>query len=553
MLRMLRSETVKSLYNKNRDTAFWIVFLTAMVLKYFYFGFQYFPVMDDHNMYGLFSLMSPGEMFSISSFHTTRPAAVLLDLFVITPFWGNLQWILLLMIILHFTSCFLIFRCFEKLELAYGKLAVLLFGLFPLATDASYWIAASSRLVAGLFFAVLSFYMLILYIEKREKKTPHYGWYLFMFALFNLVSLGFYEQIIVFSFAGACFILMLSYKRLGNKLMMGIPVINLALIAGYYKYFENAGNMASRGQLVDEKIGEHTQKVFEEIYDLMTMTSARMFKRGIENGLNILWENSSYFFLILLLIVSAMLGFFFSKEARQMSVKRSLLSLVIGILLIWIPCAPFFLLKVIWISNRNVFLSFIGLGMMAEAVISLFEWLRLKLRLKWKFQWLKGVLGGLFVFGMLLGNIAETYDYKRVSEIDTEIMESVARLADKTNENGVTQVLAFNTKRLYITPNLEHFVNCTAADWTFTGAAQSILRRRTGVSFVPVADKKSFWFDLEVHGNANFIGFEDEMQIIKLSLEEHGSDEYALLDDKGETFGLIKPNKSKQYYFEKAK
>ena len=123
--------------------AYWAPVLLSMLLKYLYYGFRYFPVVDDNNMYGIYSLMTPLNVLRRYKMYTARPFAALLDTYVISRLWDNPAIILVLMIILHFASAFLLYKVFEKNGMKVGLLLVLFFVLNPFGTDAAYWIAAS--------------------------------------------------------------------------------------------------------------------------------------------------------------------------------------------------------------------------------------------------------------------------------------------------------------------------------------------------------------------------------------------------------------------------
>lgn len=146
--------------NKIHKHTFWILLLFAMIIRYTYYGFTYFPVTDDHSMYGLFNLLTVKDVLTSFKMYTTRPIAALLDACIISRLWNHAEIVLFFTILFHFFTCYLIYLVFEKNQLKIGVLASIVFALSPLGSEASYWIAASSRIVFGIFCLpfVLHFY-----------------------------------------------------------------------------------------------------------------------------------------------------------------------------------------------------------------------------------------------------------------------------------------------------------------------------------------------------------------------------------------------------------
>ena len=69
------------------------------------------------------------------------------------------------------------------------------FDTFPLVTEGTYWMSASTRIVTGLFFAVLAGVFFVRWLEKKGNSLLSGG----LFMIFQLLAYGFYEQVLVFS------------------------------------------------------------------------------------------------------------------------------------------------------------------------------------------------------------------------------------------------------------------------------------------------------------------------------------------------------------------
>jgi type IV secretory pathway VirB3-like protein len=453
-----------------------------MIIRYAFSGARYFPVMDDNNMYGVFSYSSPFEVLDYGKMYTTRPMAALFDAFVFSRLWKNMFILLLIMIILHFICCILLWKIFDLNNFKIGYISVMVFGLLPIGSEATYWISASSRIVVGLFFALLSMYFLMLYIGNSRDAGQGFKYIVFFF-LANLISLGFYEQIIVVSFCGCIILLSLNFKQVRNKLVFFIPVINLAIILAYYKYFSGTGNMAARGQLVQEKYFEHIRKVFWKIREQLQFNQVHMYKQGLFRGIDLILENRAFIFLIIAAAVSVLMAYLCTKEKYETNVKVNVIKLITGILLIYIPFAPFFLLDSVLIAYRNAFLSVIGIGLAAEAVANLISRGRLLVLLR-------GIVTGVLVLFFILINAAVINDYRIVHETDRRIISEFLSNLNKL-ENGFSKdsiILIFDTRNKYIDFIGQKIGNCNSNDWGFMGALQAKTGEVPVRYVIPVAE-----------------------------------------------------------------
>lgn len=505
---------VKTAWNgeTGKNPIFWGVLLFAMLLKYGYYGLTYFPTVDDHNMYGIYSLIPPLDALLRYEMYTTRPLAVLLDIFVISKFWGNLWIILLAFTLLHFISSILIYKVFEKNNVKTGAILAVIFTLIPLGNDATYWIAASSRIVTGLFFAVLSFFLYMRYIEKSNRQEPRLYLYIAGFTITNMISLGFYEQVIAFSFIGILLLMMVNLKRQRNKWICVVPFFNAAIIGSYYMKFSSTGNMASRGQLLSSEYTRHTINVFKKIRELMTVAPGSQIKHGIINGTELLLADRAVLYTLLAIIVSAALGIFYAREKAADSWRTTAVKFILGLFMIVLPFAPFFVLQTLWIVFRNAFISIIGIGLVAESLAgALFS--------RWNLKVFRGIAAGVAVFVFILGNAAEVNDYRSISSIDHEIAMNLSEALEnaKGQDWSDYEVLVFNTKPIYITPTSKHFSNCTAVDWALTGAMRSILRHPEKLNMLtPVAAGQKALINRDQLDQSILVGMDSERNAFPL-------------------------------------
>lgn len=520
--------------------AYWAPVLLSMLLKYLYYGFRYFPVVDDNNMYGIYSLMTPLNVLRRYKMYTARPFAALLDTYVISRLWDNPAIILVLMIILHFASAFLLYKVFEKNGMKVGLLLVLFFVLNPFGTDAAYWIAASSRIVAGLFFMALSLYLIMVLCGLEEKNRTRAKAVLIGAGYFlsSLLSYGFYEQITAVGFVFSVLLIVVNLRKSSRLAMLGITFANIGMTALYYYHFRNVGTVGDRGILVQKALWKHIRLVADRCLELVPRDFLSMMKRGVVNGFDIIVRDHHWLYLLAILLISVVAAVFYTKEEMPENWKRVVTRLLTGICIIVVSYAPFYVLNLVWISNRNTFISFIGLGLILETLI----YLAFRLFKGTWAAYVKGVLFAAAIFAFMLANVAEIYDYRQVSGIDRKIVGSlteqyVGKVAGKS-EN----IYVFNTKSLYAGTTGKHLSNCTGADWALTGAIHAISRGRVDCEWaVPVKDGFTTGVDIEKLNGSPLFGVLEDFSVCRLRMTEGSGGHRDLLQDDGKKFGELEP------------
>ncbi|MBC7765518.1 MAG: hypothetical protein H7Y41_03450, partial [Hyphomonadaceae bacterium] len=219
----------------HKNFLFWSTVYVLMVTRFSYFGFTYSPVLDDNNLFGIFHLRLPHVWQDIILHYKTymiRPVVQsLIDPMVIAPLWQNPFLVLCLITGLHLLSCIILQNILRQVHVRFEAFAIVIFALAPFSSEGTYWIAASSRIIIGLFVCVLSVYLLMRAIKHQNNKL------LCIAMLCNLVAMGFYEQIICFNAFFTFVILFLNIKDIQKKWIVILPFVNLAIILAYYAYF----------------------------------------------------------------------------------------------------------------------------------------------------------------------------------------------------------------------------------------------------------------------------------------------------------------------------
>ena len=169
-----------------------------LILKNLIFG--YFPILDDHIQYSAYSLYTQKYiLFTVGTIYK-RPGAAVFDLFV----WQNFKMpvsVIIITVMLVF-SLFMLKEVFKTVNINIGIFSGAFMLFCPLNLEAVYWLSASSRIVTGLFFCVLSLYI----ITFAKRKIG-----IFAFWFFNLLSYLFYEQALIFSCVTTVFFLFFKF------------------------------------------------------------------------------------------------------------------------------------------------------------------------------------------------------------------------------------------------------------------------------------------------------------------------------------------------------
>jgi len=204
-------------------------------------------------MYLAWHLYDKGYLWFGLNNYTVRPVAHFLDIFVWSNFYNNTFALLCIMTLFCLVLVFILGRLFEKAGYNVKFELALLLLLLPVGCEATYWIAAATRIIVGIFFAAASYEFLF---NKTKLKLP-------LFIIFNLLSFFFYEQVSVVSlFLG----LILIVKAKLNRWYLTVPIINSVIFILYYYFFSNV-RMAGqdRDMLPVSELLPHAAAVAENI------------------------------------------------------------------------------------------------------------------------------------------------------------------------------------------------------------------------------------------------------------------------------------------------
>ncbi len=416
-----------------RDKRFWVT-TAAVAVKMGYFGFKYYPLLDDYIQYGIYPFAEHPfkNIFLYIGLYAYRPIAGLADIYLWGRFWGVMGIAFFIITLLHGISAYLFMIVFEKFKAPLGMVFAAVYLLCPINFEGSYWISASSRIVAGLFLASLAAYCL------ADNKA-------FFFFIFQFTAMFLYEQVAVFSFMLSLIII----YRTKNRKMLSPLFANIFIIVLYYAVFSRMGRFG--GRISREIINFAAIKQITRKW-LLTDLYTNGFIRGL---------SMSKPYLILIAAISFIIG------ASEKDKKFSPFLLLAGASLFAAPYLPFLFLAGDNISLRTAVVPLAGAAVAADTVLNTVK----------RF---KPFIAGLLSFVFLIAAVSELSDYKENYLIDKRITEYVAAHLDPGRENAVT-----GAKKTYIEQNVffgEHIKSITSSDWALTGS----LRCYTGNRFLPM-------------------------------------------------------------------
>ncbi len=475
--------------NKNKILIF-VMILFCMICRYSFSGFKYYPTMDDNNQYGIYYLRNDNIYENVIMHYQSynvRPLAFFTDAYVFSFFWNHMYLLLLLMIILHFSTAVMFQQIMEKLHLSFGFLGTIIFTLSPFLVQATYWISASSRLVVSLFFCILSIRLFIFYLEKKRK--PQDFLLVIAIILLNLLSVGYYEQTIVFNFV---FFLYIIYKE-KKPSFIAVPIFSTIVIGIYYISSMLNNTMQDRGNITFQNIGAHIFATIGSIIKKFTVLQGKILINGIE------FAKEHLLILLFVLSIISFLAFFVMKEKEHPKNMYGK-SFWLGLLLFVVPFAPFLILQDSFVDVRNFYISYLGLGLM---VASIYEVLLSHLPNRNIAD--AGVIC-ICVLIFMLGNAAEVSNYREIWEFDNLVASKIIESVDENvfeNKEAFSvdydvSLLDFKKDNLIARSVLEE-------DWALMGKIQ-LLRNSTkiGQIYLKSNQKPSIYINKNLEVLTNF-------------------------------------------------
>ncbi|MBR2499523.1 MAG: glucosyltransferase domain-containing protein [Clostridia bacterium] len=462
---------------------FFCTLLIAFILKYLIYGFNCFYVLDDYIQYGGYPMYNDVSyvLFNIGTI-VTRPLASILDV----VFWGKLWDAPHLMFVIsctfHFLSCVVFYKTAEENKIYLSPLFAVFYLFFPLGSEGSMWISASSRIIVGLFFTSFALYFLTKY-EKFGKVK-----FFLFFLLFSICSFTIYEACAVFCFVTSVFILINNRQ---NKRVV-FPLISLFVMLFclllYMKLCENIGHMGSRStQSSFLLIFTQFKDFLNQLFEIMTSGIFRLTTCGFSKGLGVLFGKGicGILYLFVIFAVCVLFGYLFSISKERLPQKSNTKYLVlIGMVIFSSAFAPNMITEPVWITYRTMFIAMIGIYLICDVLFS-----------KIANKSLKTIILMVLLFIFTISSINEYDTYKRTHELDITLLNEICEtLPDDVlcGEKETAILLDEVPRALQVSYYKDHVKTVFHHDWSLTGAVRAYTRNIRIKKVTPVYPDTDF-------------------------------------------------------------
>lgn len=533
-----------------------------MCLRFLYYGFRYFHQLDDYIQYFNYEHFRGSKLDLIRRLGLlgARPLAGLADLFIWAKTFDNMIIAVLILTALHAAAAVLLYLIFRRhFDASFMFFAV--FCLVPMNFEGTYWVSASSRILCGLFFAVVSGWFLQRFADCG--KWHH----ILLFAVFQLVAFGFYEQAILFSIALTLVIALLNLRSLGLKALWALLWIpNFCSYMGFTWLFRDSSLYGQRMELVLPNTPYYFRVFLPEV--LQQLKSAFLGGgfyitwRGFFRGLRIMLQDHAWLYLLLILCAAGVFFLFASKEkvpcekpaGQKMPMrKQGFTILFCGIILGVAPVIPFFLIANPWFSMRCTVMSFAGIALIVESLLIFITVLvgqrRTMLKpsanpgatvrtmdlVERKPTILKPIAATAAIIIFLTASVAELHDYRVTTENDVAIVQKLdSAIGDVTSGKKIV-VLNLNPSYL-VEQNYfyhEHIHGVTESQWALTGALQAIGYRPSVPSVTPIASTVPIYKSYDDFGGYDLCYLFDNGDFVPLKRDSLGHGLFDFYDMEG--------------------
>ncbi len=531
-------------------SAFVIFFLLSM-LRFSGFGLTYFHQLDDYIQYHNYPTANFLTLALQEGLLISRPLANIADYFV----WGPMfSYMMLAVAILTgiYTATMLILRKLLQRYFEVSPFFLVIVCLLPLGIEGLYWVSASTRIVLGLFFAVLAAWYFVCWIDKG--KICH----LFLYGILQILPFGFYEQCAVLSMTFVLGIGLLEWKQHHKRFFAAFWSIGCMI--GYLLFVRCLSIFnpyATRMELIFPVSCSYYTKIF--LPDILNQISKVFFEgcflisgKGFLRGLSMMTQPTKLLWLLLVLVCCT--GLFWlllhtpARKENTNKVRGIFFSFVSGFLLALAPITIFFVLANPYFPLRNAVTSFAGIALMIDAFLQLLFRKDLK-----KHRLVLSILSVCTVILFSIASLTEIYDYRETNRYDHQIANIVLTALDRDNIPSNIRVGILNIEPTYI-PNqsfrhAEHIVGCTSSDWAFTGLLSSIKPNQPSVT--PLGSQVYAAWNREVNHPITFqwLYYYDGVDLLPVVAKQDKEKYCGIYLTSGELLGIVWEDESQCGYF----
>lgn len=518
------------------------VIFSLIMIRYLYYGFNYYEQLDDYIQYYNYSnITSLSTIFEIGLL-SARPLAALADVFI----FSRLHFALLLAVVLislMFAASACLFRWVFARHFGTGNVFLVVYTLLALGFEGTYWVSASSRIVVGLFFTATA----LCFFEKwcAQGMRRH----LVFYTVLQLVSFGFYEQVLVFSIAAVLLVALLHFRQQSKRALWGLlSIVNLFLFVLLIAAMPGGNMFGNRGDLIFPLSTYYFRTFLPEL--LGQLKSAFLgggystLTRGFVRGVGFLITEPNLLYLIV--VFGLCLSVYFLTRKTEPTASASPAALLVATALICAPLAPFFIVSNTWFSLRGTVPSFCGIALFADTLIRL-----ILNKSPWRRQLIAG-FASVFSLVCCVAAISELHDYRETTLFDQSILQLIYRTAEEDSYLDPNQnvrnirIGILNLEASYLEEQNfryhEHVQGVTESGWALSGMMESrIGYMRPDFTPIPSSPMYRAW-NCESMRLSNFdvLYLYREGELIPVTKLSTGQESYSLYDREGNCVGYTK-------------
>ena len=441
-------------------------------------GARYWPQLDDYIQYvGYYSWGSFFELQKDVGLLASRPLAGLADYFVWAPLFDHMILGVALVSAMYALSILLMKKLMDR-YFSLGPVFCVVMGLLPLGVEGTYWMSASTRIVAGLLFACLAALAF-----GRWLDSGRWGWAV-AFAVLILFPFGFYEQTAVLAMTlvlGMAILEIRNWKQ---------GVLSLLVFPAAVIYFKITGLFAldnvysNRAELVlpvsDYYWDTFLPDILSQIKTVFVDGTFYTLAKGFVRAVQLIYSGEWLLWAIVLLFCCGLFGVLIYRNRGEAAENNVWLALLVGALLAAAPVSIFLFLANPWFSFRGAVMSFAGIALIADVLVNA---LWRKLPFNWNGPAIVAVTAA-FVF--CAAGAVDVSDYRDTYQNDQKVAALV--LEKVSVEEGRVGILGIEKSYL---PNQnffwhEHIHGCTESAWAFSGLMGSLVEARERPSVTPL-------------------------------------------------------------------
>lgn len=513
-----------------------------MIIQRFLAG-MYKPVMDDWFLYGdlyrtiperMAQFAAPNEKFAI------RPAAGFIDCFINAPLFKYLWIAELLVTAALLIGVFFIMKTMRKNNAAGAGFFMCIVCLFPVGLEATYWLAAATRVAYSILFIGTAVYSLDYYLKTRKLRG------IISYSVLGLLAVSFYEPAIVIYIILTLFIIWCGFKDKKDLIPVAIMIVQIAAIGLYYVLNSGTGEIESRGGFVSQNIWEHTTRINKFLTDIFTKYSFAITKNGLKKGLMIVLGGHRILKISLISCLSALFGLLSSLLMRKR--KLSVKFLILGIALFFGGISLNYLLGSDRIPIRLTFFSFLGIGILIDELSVLLPKTFGKITC--------GLLITVLTFVFTVAGIGEIKDYLQTSDFDVYITNQLIDLDTPqriSNPNKNTYV--FGGQHYYeeskCVSYLDHIRGASGNYADITGCMRHLIGTpyTNNILTFTYGDSRVLKPYIDIDGLCNFYAIEYDKTVIRVNLVPDGENYNIVRADGTQAGTLVKTSDNKFQFF----